>query len=80
MGIWRELEYSLRRIKRIRKLEQKYQNVEVINDSYKDEKISFPYYENPLVSIIIPYFNQEIFIPIRNFLSYYVKNFIFFKQ
>jgi len=61
MGIWRELEYSLRRIKRIRKLEQKYQNVEVINDSYKNEKISFPYYENPLVSIIIPYFNQEIY-------------------
>ena len=61
MGIWRELKYSLRRIKRIKKLEQQYQNVEAINDSYKDEKISFPYYENPLVSIIIPYFNQEIY-------------------
>ena len=43
MGIWRELKYSLRRIKRIKKLEQQYQNVEAVNDSYKDEKISFPY-------------------------------------
>ena len=62
MGIWRELKYNIRRIGRIKKLERAFQNIEEsINDSYKDVKISFPYHENPLVSIIIPYFNQEIY-------------------
>ena len=62
MGIWRELKYNIRRIFRIKQLERTFQNTEeVINNFYKDKKISFPYYENPLVSIIIPYFNQEIY-------------------
>ena len=62
MGIWRELKYNIRRIFRIKQLERTFQNTEeVINNFYKDKKISFPYYENPLISIIIPYFNQEIY-------------------
>ena len=57
MGIWRETKYFVRRINRIRKLEENFK----FDSSLNFEKVSFtfPEFDEPLVSIIIPYFNQE---------------------
>lgn len=57
MGIWRETKYFFRRIYRIKQL----QNDFVLNTdlNFSKEKLTFPLIDQPLVSIIIPYFNQE---------------------
>lgn len=57
MGIWRETKYFFRRIGRIKKLEKSFKSSHVTVSDKK--KMSFPRYEKPLVSIIIPFFNQE---------------------
>lgn len=59
MGLWRELKYAIRRIGRIKKLDQQYQQVIEPNPILNKEEIHFPQYDAPKVSIIIPYYNQE---------------------
>ncbi len=59
MGIWRDFKYFFRRIKRIDELEKQYKNSTDGSVSFDKKEIQFFPTENPLVSIIIPYFNQE---------------------
>lgn len=59
MGLWRELKYAIRRIGRIKKLDQQYQQVIEPNPILDKEEIQFSQYDAPKVSIIIPYYNQE---------------------
>lgn len=57
MGVWRETKYFFRKIKRIKKLEHSFVNLPTTVSS--SEKIHFPKFDNPLVSIIIPYYNLK---------------------
>lgn len=57
MELWRETKYFFRRFARIKKLEKSFE-ISTSVDSAKNE-LSFPVFNNPLISIIIPYFNQE---------------------
>lgn len=58
MGLWRELKYITRKVNRIKSLEKDFSQTSMIPDL--DRKIiNFPKPESPLISIIIPFYNQE---------------------
>lgn len=58
MGLWRELKYVVRKVKRIKELKKKFSKT--TNIPVLERKIlKFPKSETPLVSIIIPFYNQE---------------------
>lgn len=59
MGLWRDTKYFFRRIKRINNLENSFRMETVVIDP--PHKLYFPETNNPLVSIIIPFFNQETY-------------------
>ncbi|MBC7556885.1 MAG: glycosyltransferase [Chryseobacterium sp.] len=57
MGVWRNTKYFFRKINRIKKLDSSYRNEE--SKKIENFEVNFPIYHNPLVSIIIPFYNLE---------------------
>lgn len=57
MGLWRNTKYFFRRINRIKKLEKQESSVQT--EDLMADQCNFPLYEQPKVSIIIPFYNQE---------------------
>lgn len=58
MGLWRELKYVVRKVKRIKKLKKDFFQTTDI-PVLERRNLKFPKSESPLVSIIIPFYNQE---------------------
>lgn len=58
MGIYRDIKYYFRRIRRIKRLDKSFVK-DYSSFSQEKKKMVFPKIENPQVSIIIPFFNQR---------------------
>ncbi|WP_267402373.1 MULTISPECIES: glycosyltransferase [unclassified Chryseobacterium] len=58
MGLWRELKYVVRKVNRIKKLDESFSKISLI-PTLERETLKFPKSESPVVSIIIPFYNQE---------------------